>query len=446
MTVGLGRVLLGQQSFYNKHIPNTMKRVIVSIIILLCSAHYGMSQNYTSDASLVRAADNYAVLECSGIGDNNKDAIEMAKKSCIYTYLFNGITGLNNNRPLLGIKPTKEAVDYVNNKILGTSTYANYIRSCTVGKDVNKTASKQKQVLATIELYHVSLERTLVNAGVLDRKAADIAIADAQEMIAMPTIMVVPYKRDGENYKDVLEANPDVQMAIAKINEAFISEGVETKDIVTGINNADLYMARSGGNMSLDDMILVNSGADVSVSVRVVKNENPQGMQVSLILQAVEISTGNTLASKSETSARKRATAEAICAPMAKYMVGQGGFMKQIQTRISSKISTGQSIAVNFTIDPGAAITMDTEINNILPLSDILVTWIKRHAKGGRYHSQGRTETMLAFSDIYIDNSVEDGVQNDINDFSIALYKYLRGLDLSITRTVIGNRVEIVIQ
>lgn len=58
---------------------------------------------------------------------------------------------------------------------------------------------------------------------------------------------------------------------------------------------------------------------------------------------------------------------------------------------------------------------MDTEINNIMPLSDILVSWVKRHAKNGKYHTQGRTSTLLAFSDIFVDNSMEDGMQSDVN-------------------------------
>ena len=95
-------------------------------------------------------------------------------------------------------------------------------------------------------------------------------------------------------------------------------------------------------------------------------------MLVSLTLQAIEIATGNTLATKSEISGRKRTTADVLCGVMAQAMVGD--FMKQISTRMATKISTGQSVAVRYTIDPGSAINMDTEINNIMPLSDILVS------------------------------------------------------------------------
>ena len=346
---------------------------------------------------------------------------------------------------MLGTSPSQAASDYANNKVLGTSTYASFINNCIIADRTNKTVDKKIQVFATISLYYPSLERAFVNSGVLGRKAEDIPIEDTQELIAMPTIIVVPFCRDGETYEEALRANSDMQMAIAKVNEGFIAEGVETKDLLTCLNNAEMYSARMGDNQSLDDLILSNSGADISVSVNINRDENPTGLRISLVLQATEIATGNTLASKSEISGRKRASADAICGAMAKYMVSQGGFMKQIQTRLATKITTGQSVAVRFTIDANAAVNMDTDINDIMPLSDILISWVKRHAKNGRYHSQGRTSTMLSFSDIYIDNSVENGLQSDINDFALALYQYLKNLGLSVSRTITGNSVDVII-
>ena len=73
------------------------------------------------------------------------------------------------------------------------------------------------------------------------------------------------------------------------------------------------------------------------------------------------------------------------------------------------------------------------------------MSWVKRHAKNGRYHTQGRTSTLLAFSDIFVDNSVEDGMQSDVNDFALALYQYLKGLNLSVSRTITGNSIDVII-
>ena len=361
----------------------------MSVIVVLLSALFPASaQNYTTDAILKRTTGKIATLECSGIARTKKEAIEMAKKSVIYTYLYNGIDGLNDNKPLLGSKPSAGAAQYVG-QLLGTTRYANYIRSCTIADKTNKTAAKDIQVFATIDLYTESLERDLVNNGIIGRNAADIALSETQEMIAMPTVMVVPFRKSGQSYEEAIRDNSDMRMAISKVNEGFIKQGVETKDLLTSLNNANTYQVRMGDGMSLDDAILINSGADVSVSVDINQDVNDGGVRVSL--------------------------------------------------------STGQSGAVRFTIDPGSAINVDTEINNIMPLSDILVSWVKRHAKNGKYHTQGRTSTLLAFSDIFVDNSMEDGMQSDVNDFALALYQYLKGLNLSVSRTITGNSIDVII-
>ena len=112
----------------------------MSVIVVLLSALFPASaQNYTTDAILKRTTGKIATLECSGIARTKKEAIEMAKKSVIYTYLYNGIDGLNDNKPLLGSKPSAGAAQYVG-QLLGTTRYANYIRSCTIADKTNKTA------------------------------------------------------------------------------------------------------------------------------------------------------------------------------------------------------------------------------------------------------------------------------------------------------------------
>ncbi|WP_307756561.1 DUF6175 family protein [uncultured Alistipes sp.] len=408
----------------------------------MCALIPATAQNYSTDAILKNSTGKVATLEASGIARNKKEAIEMAKKSVIYTYLYNGIDGLNNGKPLLGFKPSEAGVQYAN-QMLGSTRYASFIRSCTEMDKRQKTVGKNVQVFVVIDLYAESLYRDMVNNGIIGRDASTITLSETQGEIAMPTIMVVPFRKGSESYEEAIRNNSDMRMAISKVNEGFINEGVETKDLLTSLNNANTYQVRMGDGMSLDDMILINSGADVAVNVDINQDVNDGGVRVSLTLQAVEIATGNTLATKSEISGRKRTTADVLCSVMAKAMVGD--FMKQISTRMATKITTGQSVAVRFTIDPGSAINMDTEINNIMPLSDILISWVKRHAKNGKYHTQGRTSTLLAFSDIFIDNSMEDGMQSDINDFSLALYQYLKGLNLSVSRTITGNSIDVII-
>ena len=68
------------------------------------------------------------MIQVSGISNNKKNAIEYAKKSAIYTYLFNGIAGLNNDQPLLGNNPSEKANKYVD-ELFNSGRYAIFIKS-----------------------------------------------------------------------------------------------------------------------------------------------------------------------------------------------------------------------------------------------------------------------------------------------------------------------------
>ncbi len=392
------------------------------------------------DAVLERVEGNTAVITCSGTASSKKEAIEMAKKSAIYTYLYSGIDGLDGGRALISGQLSKMNQEYVDG-ILNTTKYASFINIASVKINSETKIAKQAQVSLTFSMYHNALRKALEKAGILDDKPA--SLEELPEHIAMPTVMVVPFCRENESYEDALRNNRDMRMAIAKVNEGFIERGVETKDLLTCLNNAETYRLLMGDGMTLEDAILANSGADISVKADISSNTTNYGTEVFITLTAIEIATGNTLASVSEKSARKMTTPEAICGPMAKSLINK--LLGDLSTRMIKKSETGQSVSVRFTIDPSSVLTMDTEINDYLPLADLLVQWVKRHAQNGRYHTQGRTARLLIFSDIFIDNSVEEGMQSDINDFVLALYQYLRSLDLTISRTVTGNSVDIII-
>ena len=234
----------------------------------------------------------------------------------------------------------------------------------------------------------------------------------------------------------------DVLHYIEETDTKYYTETAELRSQLTEAQSAMNELRTQNEALTAKNAELLERLGEMTLDTDKIRAQLDQ-IESGFSLQAIEIATGNTLATKSEISGRKRTTADVLCGVMAQAMVGD--FMKQISTRMATKISTGQSVAVRFTIDPGSAINMDTEINNIMPLSDILVSWVKRHAKNGKYHTQGRTSTLLAFSDIFVDNSMEDGMQSDVNDFALALYQYLKGLNLSVSRTITGNSIDVII-
>ncbi|MEF9930959.1 MAG: DUF6175 family protein, partial [Bacteroidales bacterium] len=180
------------------------------------------------------------------------------------------------------------------------------------------------------------------------------------------------------------------------------------------------------------------------VKVDISKDQTAEGLKISLMLTAVDASTGRILASKPEISGRKRASTDAICTAMVELMIND--FLKAISTSMAYKINKGNSVALNFTIDSGSAINMDTEIGDTyLPLSDVLILWLKDNAKNGKYHQKGRSSTMLSLDEIMIQNKSANGQDMNVNDFSLELYKYLRSLNIVVKRNIVGNTIHITI-
>jgi hypothetical protein len=417
-----------------------MIRRIATLFMAMFFALTASAQQYSMDAELIRLEGNTAIIRCSGTASSKKDAIEMAKKSAIYTYIYSGIDGIDGGRPLITSQLNKVDQEYVDG-IFSTMRYASFINMSLVNVDYEVKVAKQMQVTLTLGLYHEALRRTLEKANILKVRAS--SLDEVTDHIAMPTVMVVPFCQADETYEEVFNSNKYMRMIIAKVNEGFIENGVETKDLITCLNNAETYRLLKGEGMTLEDAILINSGADISVKVDISSNTTSAGTEVYITMNAIEIATGNTLGSVSEKSARKQTSAEAICGPMAKSMIKD--LLDLVATRMVKKTSTGQSISLRFTIDPSSVLTMETEINDELPLADMLVIWVKQHAQKGRYQSPKISSRLLTYSDVFIDNSVEDGVQMDVTDFARELYIYLKSLDLTISRSVKGNSINVVI-
>lgn len=417
-----------------------MIRRIATLFMAMFFALTASAQQYSMDAELIRLEGNTAIIRCSGTASSKKDAIEMAKKSAIYTYIYSGIDGIDGGRPLITSQLNKVDQEYVDG-IFSTMRYASFINMSLVNVDYEVKVAKQMQVTLTLGLYHEALRRTLEKANIL--KVTPSSLDEVTDHIAMPTVMVVPFCQSDETYEEVFNSNKYMRMIIAKVNEGFIENGVETKDLITCLNNAETYRLLKGEGMTLEDAILINSGADISVKVDISSNTTSAGTEVYITMSAIENATGNTLGSVSEKSARKQTSAEAICGPMAKSMIKD--LLDLVATRMVKKTSTGQSISLNFNIDPSSVLTMETEINDELPLADMIVIWVKQHAQKGRYQSPKISSNFLTYSDVFIDNSVEDGVQMDVTDFARELYIYLKSLDLTISRTVNGNSIVVVI-
>ena len=91
------------------------------------------------------------------------------------------------------------------------------------------------------------------------------------QTVVQPKIMVIPYTKEGENIRTILEADENKRIVLTKIKEAFDERGVSTIDFV-----AKLKAMESGNVFNLENkqdaksLIIDMSGADIYVEAEIV--------------------------------------------------------------------------------------------------------------------------------------------------------------------------------
>ncbi|MDQ2180616.1 MULTISPECIES: DUF6175 family protein [Marinifilum] len=264
----------------------------------------------------------------------------------------------------------------------------------------------------------------------------------------LPTIMVIPYKKTGESYKDILQNDFDKRIAVAAVQEGFNQRGVTTIDFEAKMNAA-MRAANFEMNdaQTVDKQLIRNSGSDIYVSVDIKKDFAANGNRVSLILKAYETASGNIIASKQTWSPRFRSNAlDKLTSLAIKIMLDD--FLNQVNANFQKKASNGNTIVLNVSIASDSATDMDTELgNDMIPLSDLLRIWVKKNAFNGSYHVQGSVAEAIIFDQIQVPPKDGNGNPFSVSDFAFNLWDYLRSdIGIACKKRVDGNTVYITIQ
>ena len=96
------------------------------------------------------------------------------------------------------------------------------------------------------------------------------AITLAQSSPQLPKIMVIPFTKDGEDLRTILDENINSRIAITKIKEGFDSRGFTTVDFVGKLKIAkDNQVFTSDNQTDIKSKIIEMSGCDVYVVAEV---------------------------------------------------------------------------------------------------------------------------------------------------------------------------------
>lgn len=267
-----------------------------------------------------------------------------------------------------------------------------------------------------------------------------------------PKIMVLPYIKQGEDYRTVLENDVNKRIVLTKIKEAFDNEGFTTVDLVAKLKTLSLSAAFQENNQAdIKKMVVEQSGADIYVEAEITYTVGSSGNAVKVIMTGYEVSSGNSLSNKVCESGQFYTTdvsalaVRALSRKVAPGVSATKDFLNTMQMKFDEIVANGRSIVINFGFLEGSQYTMDSEVGNDgNPIKDELELWMEENAYKNQYHIQGTVANSMIFDDVKIPlRDPVTGRNYTVNKFLMELRKFLRGLGLTFEENVNGSVIYI---
>lgn len=275
-----------------------------------------------------------------------------------------------------------------------------------------------------------------------------LASANAQQTVTVqPKIMVVPFVKEGEDIRNVLENDVNKRIVLTKIKEAFDSRGFTTVDFLGRLKALSKANGLAMDNQSdLKTMIIQQSGADIYVDAEIDVVLSGSGNGVKVIMTAYDTSTGNSLANKVGDSGKFYT--DDIGRLASKAVEGQAdAFLNVMQTKFNDIVANGRSINVTIEFAQTSQYSMSSEVGaNGFALSDEIEMWMSENAYKGNYHIQGTTEKQMIFDDVRIPLKDDNGNNYNINKFGLKFMMFARKMGLQIGRDISNNTLIITIK
>lgn len=292
-------------------------------------------------------------------------------------------------------------------------------------------------------LYKVVLFITMFTVNIVDAQG----VHGTSVQTVQPKIMVIPFVKEGEDLRTVLEQDVNRRIAITKIKEAFDSRGFTTVDFVGKLKAAkDNNIFTSDNQTDMKDQIIQMSGADVYVQAELNISNSSSGNSVNVIMTAYEASTGNSLSNKVGQSGKFYTEDYAKLASKAVESVSQD-FLEVMQTKFNDIVQNGKSINIDISFSSDSKLKMSSEIApENLPLSDQIEMWMENNAYKNNYHIQGTTDLRMILDDVRIPLKDQAGKNYNSNKFALEIFKFFRALNLQVDKDIKGNTIYISIR
>ena len=259
---------------------------------------------------------------------------------------------------------------------------------------------------------------------------------------AQPTIMAIPFAREGQSLRSVYENDEITRIAITKVKEGFDKRGVNTIDLRAKIKQTNNNAALQENQVAeTKDEVIANSGADIYVEVEASRNYSATGNSVNIIMTAYDAFSGESFANKTSASPKfktdnyEKLTEKAVEAEL-------DNLLNTIQEKFNDINVNGRTITFNVGISPDSDLNMDSELDDSGDLlSEIIEGWIEKNAFKSSYHMQGVTSNKITFDLVKIPLFDEEGKNFRLTKFSQEFRKFMKTKSVDAKADVQGNNI-----
>jgi hypothetical protein len=261
-----------------------------------------------------------------------------------------------------------------------------------------------------------------------------------------PSIMVIPFARENQDMRRVLENDINLRVAVTKIKEGFDKRGFSTVDFVAKSKLVNNDKAMEMNNLSsLKQQIIELSGADIYVETEAKINRTDGGNSVTVIVTAYDAFSGLSLANKVGNSPKFYTdNFEKLTEKAAEGIVED--FLNTMQSKFDEIVKNGRIAALNITFSENATSDMDTEVGDSGKMfSELLEKWLEENTFKGYFHLQGVTATKMIVDELRLPFFDANGNNYRPTKFAAELRNFLKKNKFESTRDVQGSKIFITI-
>lgn len=412
-----------------------MKRnSLLTLLLLLCTGAFAQGEGFLKVVSKVSGDNETITLSSAGEAEDRDGVYKNAVKSAFYTLFYTGVPGVNEGKPLVECE-----------NLLYTNTFFNSQYKCQfyiIGQAGNVRPQREDGIFRAT--YNVTIAYSRLLTDMRQNRVYDCETAP----VVLPTIMTIPYVRQGESFRNVLQNKPDLRDAVSKVQNGFRSRGVRTMDFearLTGGQGMGEYENNAGVAESNDRQMALAEGTDVYVEVDMNKETVGAGTSVRFILKAYRTESGEVLATKSATFGPLRNYELHKCYDRLEDEV-LPDFLDDICNGIVPEPGSRQpagSVAMRFAIDGNSATTMDSRFGpNNYALRDIIRQWIRRNAHNADFSTPRIVAEEIIYDYVMMPPVDADGIRMDAAQYAFLLESYLKeDMQVECSSRVIGNRI-----